>query len=82
MPDALKTESEEIDEDEFKAIEEAVEEALREINDFRSSEGKALEDELEQRAKNIQELLKQVIAMDPERIAGVRERLTKGISRT
>ena len=80
MPDAFKTEREEINEDEFKAIEEAVDEALREINDFRSSEGKALEEELEQRAENIQELLEKVIAMDPERIAGVRERLQKGVA--
>ena len=80
MPDALKTEREEIDENEFKAIEEAVDEALREINDFRSAEGKALEDELEQRAGNILVLLKQVMAMDPERIAGVRERLQKGVA--
>ncbi len=80
MPDALKTEREEIDEKEFRSIEEAVEEALREINDFRSAEGKALEEDLEQRAKNIQDLLEQVIAMDPERIAGVRERLHKGVA--
>ncbi|MDX1751838.1 TIGR00255 family protein [Salinimicrobium sediminis] len=80
MPDALKTEREEIDENEFRAIEEAVDEALREINDFRSAEGKALEDELEQRAGNILVLLKQVMAMDPERIAGVRERLQKGVA--
>ncbi|WP_029033889.1 YicC/YloC family endoribonuclease [Salinimicrobium terrae] len=80
MPDAFKTEREEIDEDGFKAIEEAVDEALREINDFRSAEGKALEEELEQRAENIQNLLRQVIEMDPERIAGVRERLQKGVA--
>jgi uncharacterized protein (TIGR00255 family) len=80
MPDSFKTEREEIDEDEFKAIEEAVDEALREINDFRSAEGKALEEELEQRAGNIQDLLKKVIEMDPERIAGVRERLHKGVA--
>lgn len=80
MPDAFKTEREEIDEAEFEAIEAAVDEALKEINDFRSAEGKALEDELEQRAENIQELLKKVIEMDPERIAGVRERLQKGVA--
>lgn len=80
MPDALKTERDEIDEKEFKAIEAAVEEALTEINDFRSSEGKALEDELVQRAKNIQQLLQEVIAIDPDRIAAVRERLLKGIA--
>ena len=80
MPDAFKTEREEIDQDEFKAIEEAVDEALTEINNFRSAEGKALEEELEQRAGNIQDLLKKVIEMDPERIAGVRERLHKGVA--
>ena len=80
MPDALKTEREEIDEQEFTAIEEAVKKALEEISEFRSAEGKALEDELAQRAENIKDLLRKVIAMDPERIAGVRERLLKGIA--
>jgi uncharacterized protein (TIGR00255 family) len=80
MPDALKTEREEIDEEEFRSIEKAVEEALEEINDFRSAEGEALENELKQRAENIQNLLQKVIDMDPERIAAVRERLQKGVS--
>ncbi len=80
MPDALKTEREEIDESEFKTIEKALDEALKEIKDFRSAEGKALEEELQQRARNIQELLQKVMAMDPERIAGVRDRLQRGVA--
>lgn len=80
MPDALKTEREEIDEQEFQTIVSAVEEALIEINEFRSSEGKALENELLFRNKNISRLLNQVIEMDPDRIEGVRERLSKGIA--
>ena len=80
MPDALKTEREEIDENEFQAIETAVEQALEEIKTYRSAEGKALEEELLQRTHNIQDLLNRVIEMDPERIAGVRERLHKGVS--
>lgn len=80
MPDALKTEREEIDEQEFQSIQAAVEQALQEINEFRSSEGKALEKELLQRSENIMELLNKVVAMDPERIEGVRERLLKGIA--
>ena len=80
MPDALKTEREEIDENEFQAIETAVEQALEEINTYRSAEGKALEEELLQRTHNIQDLLNRVIEMDPERIAGVRERLHKAVS--
>lgn len=80
MPDALKTEREEIDETEFSSIEKAVEEALREINEFRTAEGKALEEELNQRTGNIKNLLDEVISMDPQRIAGVRERLHKNIA--
>ncbi|MDT0641979.1 YicC/YloC family endoribonuclease [Zunongwangia sp. F363] len=79
MPDALKTEREEIDETEFKAIEDAVEEALVEINNFRTAEGEALEKDLLLRVSNIQDLLNQIIQMDPDRINGVRERLRKGV---
>ena len=80
MPDALKTEREEIDENEFSSIEKAVEQALREINDYRSAEGNALGEELLQRTHNIKNLLEKVIEMDPERISGVRERLQKGVA--
>ena len=79
MPDSLKTERDEIDEEEFNAIEEAVQEALKEINNFRNDEGEALEKDLKLRIHNIQDLLKQVIEMDPERVESVRERLRKGI---
>ncbi len=79
MPDALKTEREEIDEEEFKAIEKGVKEALKEINNFRNDEGEALEKDLNLRISNIKELLEKVIKMDPARIEAVRERLRKGI---
>ncbi len=80
MPDALKTEREEIDETEFSSIEKAVHSALQEINAFRTDEGRALESELAMRVSNIEELLKKIITMDPDRIAGVRERLRKGVA--
>ncbi|APG60693.1 YicC/YloC family endoribonuclease [Christiangramia salexigens] len=79
MPDALKTVRDEIDEEEFNAIEEAVIAALKEINSFRTDEGQALEKDLKLRITNIQELLEQIIKMDPERVEAVRERLRKGI---
>lgn len=80
MPDVLKTEREEIDETEFAHIEDAVIEALEEINKFRYDEGNALEKDLKFRIANIEKLLVEIIAMDPERIAGVRERLAKGVA--
>ncbi len=79
MPDALKTERDEIDDEEFKAIEGAVKAALVEINNFRSDEGEALEKDLQLRISNIQKLLKEVISIDPDRVDAVRERLRKGI---
>ena len=80
MPDVLKTEREELNETEFASIEEAVNFALEEINIFRTDEGLALENELKLRISNIESLLENIISMDPDRIAGVRERLRKGVA--
>lgn len=79
LPDSLKTERDEIDEEEFNAIEVAVQEALTEINKFRSDEGEALEKDLSLRIANIRQLLEDVIKIDPDRVEAVRERLRKGI---
>ncbi|WP_100802828.1 YicC/YloC family endoribonuclease [Ulvibacter sp. MAR_2010_11] len=80
MPDALKTERDEIDEEEYKAILNAIDEALVAINNYRNDEGKALEIDFVQRIQNIDALLIEVIAMDGERIEIVRERLRKAVS--
>lgn len=79
LPDAMKTEREEIDDKEFNAIEKAVKAALKEINNFRNDEGEALEKDLKLRIANIKDLLEKVIKMDPDRVDAVRERLRKGI---
>jgi uncharacterized protein (TIGR00255 family) len=80
FPDALNTERDEIDESEWQAIEHEIKSTLNKIHDYRSEEGLALEKEFRYRIQNIGELLEQVIAIDPERIEGVRERLRKGIA--
>ncbi|GAA4279373.1 YicC/YloC family endoribonuclease [Aquimarina mytili] len=80
MPDALKTIREEIDEEEFKAINNALLDALSEINTYRTDEGKALEKDFNLRVSNIGNLLDKVIKIDPERIEAVRERLHKAVS--
>ncbi len=45
MPDALKTEREEIDENEWKKIQTVIDEALENIAQFRKDEGVSLERE-------------------------------------
>lgn len=80
MPDALKTEREEIDEEEFQQITTAIKEALKEISKYRSDEGEILKKDFKLRVENIAELLQKVVAMDPERMQGVKERLRKAVS--
>lgn len=80
MPDALKTEREQIDEQEFNAIKDELTKALTAIENYRIDEGKALEKDFNIRIKNIRELLDSVIQMDPERMEAVRERLHKAVS--
>tara|TARA_R110002033_G_scaffold50266_7_gene97254 strand:+ start:1050 stop:1796 length:747 start_codon:yes stop_codon:yes gene_type:complete len=79
FPDALNTVREEIDDTEWKAIQDEINTAIVEITNYRLDEGKVLEQEFNKRIDLISGLLEQVIAMDPDRIEGVRERLTKGI---
>ena len=80
MPDAMKTEREDIDEDEYKSILAAVKEALSEINTFRSEEGSVLEKDFIHRIETLGKLLQEVILMDPDRQSDVRERLEKAVS--
>lgn len=80
LPDAVTTERDDIDEDEWKQISKAIDGSLEKIHIYRLDEGQTLETDFINRAQNISDLLDQVIAMDPERIDGVRERLNKGIA--
>lgn len=80
MPDALKTEREEIDEEEYKVVENALQEAIKSLLEFRNEEGAALKNEFELRIGNIFSLLEEVKKIDPERTDMIRERLEKAVS--
>ena len=79
FPDALNTVREEINENEWKSIEAEIHHAIEDLNNYRLNEGKVLEIDFNNRIVTINELLDKVIAMDPERVEGVRERLLKGV---
>ncbi|MBU2905066.1 MULTISPECIES: YicC/YloC family endoribonuclease [Arenibacter] len=80
MPDTMKTEREDIDEEEYKVIKESLEEALKEINIFRTEEGTVLEADFEARISVLKSLLEQVAQMDPDRLLTIRERLEKAVA--
>lgn len=79
FPDALNTERDEIDETEWQTILNEVKNALKSIGTYRLDEGKVLELDFRNRVQNIADILEAIIAMDPDRIEGVRERLRKGV---
>jgi uncharacterized protein (TIGR00255 family) len=79
FPDALNTVREEIDESEWETIQNEINTAIKDLNNHRLDEGKVLEKDFNNRVVTIENLLNLVIAMDPERVEGVRERLLKGV---
>ena len=79
MPDALKTEREELNEGEWAEINVKIKEAIKEIIQYRIDEAASLEDDFKLRIKNIQSFLVEVKSFDEARIAFVKERLNKAI---
>jgi len=80
LPDAVKTEKGEVDEAEFKAIQQAMDAALEEIQHFRTTEGNALEQDFSSRISELKVLLEKVSEMDTDRLATIRERLEKAVA--
>jgi uncharacterized protein (TIGR00255 family) len=75
MPDALKTERDEIDANEWKQIQTVIDEALENIANFRKDEGASLEKEFQLRITNINNLMNEAISYDAERVETVKTRL-------
>ena len=60
MPDALKTEREELNEDEWSEINVKIKEAIKEIIQYRIDEAASLEDDFKLRIKNIESFFKSI----------------------
>lgn len=79
MPDALKTEREELDESEWDAIDEHIDIAITEIIAYRRDEAASLEEDFKQCIAAIETNLEEVKALDEQRMTHVKERLRKAI---
>ena len=80
MPDALKIEREELDEDEWEEIHKHIQLAIKEILQHRTDEAASLEEDFKKRITNIRLSLEEVKSLDPDRILHVKERLQKAIN--
>ncbi len=80
MPDALKTEREELDEEEWALIDNNIDIAIKEIVQYRVDEASSLEEDFKLRIVNIRKYLAEVNALDGDRIEHVKERLQKALT--
>jgi uncharacterized protein (TIGR00255 family) len=80
LPDVMKQDIEELDEEEWKVIEEAIENAANEVISFRKQEGAMLENVLSEKISNIRTLLSEVEQFEEERIEKVKSRIYEGLS--
>ena len=80
MPDALKTDREELDKNEWLQIESVVDEALKNIISFRKDEGVSLENEFLLRIANINALMNKTLSYDAERIETIKTRLRSSLN--
>lgn len=80
FPDVMNSEKEEISDDEWSNILIGVDEALININQFRSDEGASLEKDMIERITSIEKGLEDVIKCDVKRIQNIKDRLNNAIS--
>ncbi len=75
LPDTVKIEQNELDEEEWKLIFTSFKEALSNINEFRAQEGEVLKIDIVERIENIRSLMLQIEPYETERIEKVRTRI-------
>ncbi len=74
MPEAINGKPAELNEEEWKSLENLIKEALAKFVDFRKTEGTILHEELAKNLKNIEENLLKVIPYEDDRMVAVKER--------
>ncbi|MFO7883663.1 MAG: YicC/YloC family endoribonuclease [Desulfobacteraceae bacterium] len=75
LPDTIISEKEEIIEEEWDTVREALERAISELDQFRVQEGAAMEQDLVRSINNIQEQQKKIAPFEKERIEKLKERI-------
>ena len=81
LPDVIKTEMAEADEDEWKIILKATEEAVSKLREFRIQEGAMLNQLFEQKISNISSLMKQIEPYEKERLEKIKARITDNLQK-
>ena len=80
MPDVMtKTEVEELDEEEWIKVKGGVAEALKNLVDFRTQEGAALQKKFTEKIDNIAKLMGEIEPFEKSRVEKIRTRIVEGL---
>ena len=81
LPDAMSSESQEIDETELNALRKAVDKAISQLEEFRVQEGAMLQHLFEEKIANITHLLQEVEPYEKERIEKIKGRIIDALNK-
>ena len=81
LPDAIKTEPCEADEEEWDVVSKAIDEAAQHLCEFRIQEGAMLQNLFSQKIANIAQLLKDVEPYEKERLDKIKGRIKDGLEK-
>ncbi len=81
LPDVVKTEYEKIDDKEWQVIISQLRHALKDIDIFRSREGKALEADIIANTQSVSDLLVQIAPFEEQRMETVKSRLRETLEK-
>ena len=83
MPDVLtKVDIQELSDEEWAVVRQAIDEAITQITNFRIQEGAALEKKFHEKLDNIEALMKNIEPYEMERVTKIRERITAALEKT
>lgn len=80
LPDVMKQDVEELNDEEWSIIEKTIEKAVNELIGFRIQEGEMLKNLLEEKITNIRQLLQDIEPYESERIEKVKSRIYDGLA--
>ena len=80
MPDVLtKTEAEVLEDEEWEAVRQGIDDALQALVDFRTQEGAALERKFAEKIDNIERLMGEIEPYETSRVEKIRQRIVDGL---
>lgn len=79
LPDIMVPTREQISDQEWEPLKEALGQALTRLDEFRIQEGAALQKEMEYRNQKIQDMLVEITPYEKQRIESLREKISRGL---